>query len=133
MLQIVIPRKPLSVNHIYGQTRYGRKYLKKYAVDFKKEVEVIMRGKFLDYDERKHIIEIEYYFYLKDLFTRKGTINKRLGDADNFKKLVQDSVFKCLGIDDSAICKDLTLKLPSNEDAIVIIVRTAGFSSFMSP
>ena len=124
VISLVIPRKPLTTNHIYGQKKYGKgRFLKDEAKDFKKEIQILMRGKRLPYDESKHYVGIEYYIYLSNFWTKKKKINLKSGDCDNFKKLVQDSIFDCLKINDAIICDDGTKKRYGEKDTTVIIIR----------
>lgn len=132
VLSFSIPYKPLTTNHIYGQRKFGGRFLKPEVVKFKKEVEIILKDKSLNYDEKTEYIEIEYYFYLSNFYTKKGLINKKSGDIDNFKKALQDSIFKSLGIDDSAICNDVTKKRFSEKDYTVVIIRTARLDCLKS-
>ncbi len=113
MLILEIPRKPLSTNHIYGQARNGRRFIRPDGVEFKQMVELLMRGKTLKFDDRREYLRVEYYFLISNFLTLKGQINKHSGDCDNFKKLLQDSIFKCLNINDGVICNTEDFKLPS--------------------
>lgn len=132
VLKLLIPRKPLTVNHIYGQTRFGRKFLKPEAVQFKKEVELLMRGKFLPYNENKHFIKTKFYFGLSNFWTAKGLINKKSGDTDNFKKLLQDSIFDFLGINDAVICRTVDDKFYAKEDFTGVLLQLGDLAELKS-
>lgn len=133
ILRIVLPRKPLTVNHIYGQAKNGRRFIKEEGQLFKLEIQDIMRGKSLPYDETKHFIRVECYFYLSNFYTKKGLINKKSGDEDNFKKLLLDSIFQCLKIDDSSVCETSSIKTWGKDDMTVVIISTGLLSSLSRP
>lgn len=98
------------------------------ARDFKKMVSGIVKGKKIKFDETEEFISVEIYFYLKNLITKKGCVSKTSSDYDGLIKLIQDSVFQELGIDDSMICHAIVKKLPGIEDKTVMIIRTENLS-----
>jgi Holliday junction resolvase RusA-like endonuclease len=102
------------------------------ARDFKKMVSTIVKGKKINFNEKEQFISIEIYFYLKTLMTKRGTISKTSSDYDGLIKLIQDSVFDELGIDDSMICHAIIKKLPSNEDKTVMIIRAHNISTLLT-
>lgn len=128
MLKIIIPKKPLTTNHIYGQAKNGRRFIKPEGLAFQQMVKLLMRGKTLKFDDRSEFLRVEYYFHLSNFFTLKGQINKHSGDCDNFKKLLQDSIFKCLGINDGVICNTEDFKLPSKKDRTIVIIKPKPIS-----
>lgn len=128
MLIIEIPKKPLTTNHIYGHAKNGRKYIKDEGKAFQLMVKLLMRGKTLKFDDRSEYLRVEYYFHLKNFFTLKGQINKHSGDCDNFKKLLQDSIFNCLGINDGVICNTEDFKLPGKFDRTIVIIKPMAIS-----
>lgn len=124
ILKIVIPRKMVSTNHLYGQAKNGRRYIKEEGQLLILEIKEIMRGKKLDYDETLHFIKVEYYFYLSNFWTKKGLINKKAGDEDNYKKVLIDTITRCLGVDDSSVCDSATTKRYAEKDCTIVIIST---------
>jgi len=122
VLQITIPCKPLSTNHIYGRSKFGV-FLTKEAKDFKIMVKQIIGEKRLMFDESKHYVSVEMYVYLNNFFTKAGKINKKSGDFDNFKKLLIDSIFDHIGINDALVCDGLDRKRYGAKDQTVIILK----------
>lgn len=122
ILQIVIPCKPLTTNHIYGRSKFGM-YLKKPAKEFKQMIKNTLKGKTLNFDPSKNYVSLETYFYLKNFYTKKGSINLKAGDVDNFKKILIDAIFEHLGINDAYVCDGVDKKRHGNEDSTVVIVR----------
>ena len=123
ILQITIPHKPLTTNHIYGRTRFGKTYLKEEAKNFKEMVKGIMNGSKLNYDPKKHYISLETYFYLSRFYTNSGSINLKAGDIDNFKKILIDAIFESLCINDAYICDGFDRKRYGLEDKTIVIVK----------
>lgn len=132
MLQIVIPGKPVPLNNAYSNGFRGKRFMVKRAVDFKKMVASIVRGKKFNFDERKHFISIEIYFYTAKLISKKGSVSKISGDIDGKIKLIVDAIFGELGINDAFICHANVKKLPGNEDKTVLILRSELLSSLDS-
>jgi len=128
ILQIKIPCKPLTTNHIYGRSRFGSTFLKKEAKDFKKIVSSLVKTS-IDFKEGKHFISVEYYFYLTSLYTKAGRINKKSIDLDNCLKILQDSIFNKLGINDAFILDQKSFKRYGEKDCIIVIIRAERIES----
>jgi Holliday junction resolvase RusA-like endonuclease len=125
-----IPMRAPSVNGLYISKYKGRgKTISKEGLKFKNFVKYHVTTDFT-YDKTTHALEVEIFFYIKDLFTKTKvkTISDRSGDLDNFLKVSIDSVFSCLGINDSQICKITTQKLEAENDCIVFILKTFPLS-----
>jgi hypothetical protein len=70
---------------------------------------------FIDAFRPNHILKVVYEIYCPkdEFYTKEGNISSRCPDADSIKVL-QDTIFSCLGIDDKHI-KQLTITMnPSN-------------------
>lgn len=125
VLKLLIPRKPLTVNQAYINIRgQNRRFLSSEARAFKNDVLKCVSGKKLIFNEKTEFISIEYYFYLSKMLTANQSIRKRYLDWDGLIKLTQDSIFEGLGVDDSFICEALVKKIPSDQDKIVVIIKT---------
>jgi len=96
--KITINHKPVSVNHMYGHSRNGRKFLTKKAKDFKKAVEDAFNNakktKKYGGDVRAAVV---YFFG-----------DKRKHDVDNYSKVLLDSLQGSAYINDEQI-RDLRL------------------------
>lgn len=131
-----IPLKPISLNLSHRIVKFGKRLVKiktdetrQFEEEFSyylSQYDSLKKEITLNYDPRKHSIELEAFFYLndKDYFTKpkKGfkTINKRSMDLDNMLKVSNDQIFKWIGIDDSQITKITTQKIPTNDEATMI-------------
>ena len=122
ILQITIPHKPLTTNHIYGRSKFGV-FLKKEAKEFKKMIKEYMNGMKLEFNPTKNYISIEMYFYLANFYTKSGSINLKAGDTDNFKKILTDAIFESLCINDAYICDGIDKKRHGKEDKTIVIVK----------
>lgn len=119
ILQISFPHKVLSVNHIYGRSKFGT-YLKPEAKKFKQMVADGINTK-LDFNPDKHFISVECYFYMDNFYTKKGAINRKATDLDNFQKLLFDAIFDKLCINDAYICNSSSQKRHGDNKTVVII------------
>ena len=70
-----------------------------------------------NFDKKLHFIKAEYIFYTPEdvLFTKEGGISIRSGDLDSHK-LLQDTIFSFIGIDDKLIREVTYLSRLSNDD-----------------
>lgn len=122
MIKIVIDKKLISVNHLYGRHGY-RSYLKpegkilrEYIINLidKQKIEI---DKYIDKELK---IEVKVY---KNWYTKKGIIAR--ADISNLEKFLVDSVFMALKsdtnqLDDKQIFKHTMIKKQSNIEKSVI-------------
>lgn len=87
--------KLYSVNHLYGQNKNGRKFLRPEALEIKQELKWVLRGKEIMKGLPK---SLQLVFY-DNWFTTKKTIKKK--DISNLVKLIEDGIAEALGYDDS--------------------------------
>ncbi len=119
-----IPMRPPSLNNMYVSSRCGkRRHLSREAVKFKNFAKYHIANEF-KYDEKKYALEVEIYFYLKNVFTKDGKISKTSKDYDGMIKCVQDVIFDIIKIDDSQVCKATIFKIDALEDCVVYILKT---------
>lgn len=102
--------EPITLN-TQGRFGKGRFYKTDKTQKFISQVNLMMRqykndlNKFNKYyDETKHFLVCDYYFY-KPIITKKDKrISKTSGDLSNLVKALEDAIFKHLHADDSAVC-----------------------------
>lgn len=135
ILYLVLPRKPLTTNHIYGQKRGGGKFIKTEGRKFILEIEMLLRGKTFPYKEDEHYIEIKWHFLLSNFYKKqkKKSINKKSGDMDNFKKLIQDAIARKLGFDDAVICDGGEKKRFYKKDTTVVSLELKSLQDLDLP
>lgn len=106
-IQVPINEIPLSVNHIYGSTKQGIRYLTKEAKAFKRYIQdyvcYIAKPDFYIYNNKEIEMQIMLHLEHDDLYTKAGKIRKI--DVDNMLKLLLDGLFDTIEIDDSQIFK----------------------------
>lgn len=127
-----IPMRAPSVNSMYVSRYRGKsKILSKEGKAFKTFVKYHVTHEF-NYDKTTHALEVEVYFYLSNLLTKakEKTVSDNSGDLDNFLKISIDSVFECLGLNDSQVCKITAQKMESDKDIIVFMLKTVPLSLF---
>lgn len=81
-----------------------------------------MNGVKFEIDKKTHGLEVEAYFYIRNIFTKTGSISEKSGDIDGFLKCSIDAIFANLEIDDSAICKLTVYKLESDQDMSTFLI-----------
>lgn len=127
-----IEGKVPRVNNAYGTNKKGSRYLITEYTNFKKRLVVEASKVQFAYDPYKDALEVEIYFYQDNLFTtdKKGKrISLTSGDYDGLIKIVQDAIMKGLKINDAVICKSTILKLPSENNETIFIVKTFPLAS----
>ena len=82
-IEFEIPSVPPSVNHAYGQARYGRRYIKKAGKEFKATVTELFNRIDVPKELYTGRIKIKFIIYF-------GTRRKR--DLDNCMKILWDSL-----------------------------------------
>ena len=131
MLKIVIDARPLTFNNAYSQSKTGRRFLTQTGKDFK---EVVYWTTVRAYKEqgfllqKEHYLRTEYFFYIDNLFTKKGELNKNKPDTDGCIKLVQDSICKALKIDDYLILDHPQVFMNQGDNKIVAILTAHNLS-----
>ena len=73
--------------------------------------------------DTEHSFSLDYTFYLKTFFTKKGNISAKSKDVDNLVKVVNDRLFKLIGIDDSTMIDLTAKKRPADKDCICITIE----------
>lgn len=111
-MQIIIPFKTPTINHLYGQRGF-RKFLTKEAKDLRLEILGIIANLGLNVDylasnKLKIVTEIHENWYTLD-----GEILRK--DVGNREKFLIDSIFEALGLDDKIIWEH-TIKKVQNDD-----------------
>lgn len=101
MIKTELPFSPLSFNNAYAGK--GRRFLTPEAKAYKKTIALMCKDYKLDFDSKTEAIAVDYTFYLAKITKKDGGLMARRHDYDGFIKLFQDSLFDCLGIDDSFI------------------------------
>lgn len=117
MVEIKIPFKTPTVNHLYGHTMRGAFYIKPEARKLRKEIVEICEKVSLEdlgaYERLKLVVEIH-----EDWFCKNGSVKKK--DVANREKFLIDSVFGGLGIDDKFIFEHTTIKKQSDQEYSII-------------
>lgn len=65
-------------------------------------------------------VHFEFEFYLTNMENKKGTINLKGGDLDNFLKGIIDAIFSIVHSNDAIVKKLSAEKIQSDEDKIVV-------------
>jgi Holliday junction resolvase RusA-like endonuclease len=114
---------PISLNRLYRQFR-GRTIISKEGREFKKLVLALIAG--FDTSSIHGMftdsvgLAVEINFHSNRFYTKQGNIRKRYLDCDNLLKVVLDTVFAEIGIDDSYITKLTVTKSSGYYDKTVI-------------
>lgn len=127
-----IPIKPLSVNSKFTINQHRRRivkstsctkfeksilgYLNKYATDIN-----IFRNSFNPKNEALHL-EIIMYVPKEEFFTKAGTVSLTSIDASNALKMLEDTIYKAMGINDGLNLKVSSEKRPINSDEWLTLI-----------
>ena len=120
MIIIKIPYKTPTVNHLYGQ-RGCMKYLKKEAVELRKEIIQIVKETPMDpifKPEQLLKVTVEVY---EDWYTKKCSVKRK--DVSNREKFLIDSVFLGLEVDDKYIFEHTMKKIQAEEEYCIIKIE----------
>ena len=120
MMEIIIPFKTPSVNHLYG-SRGFRRYLKPEAKELKVKIaEIVQKAKkegFILVNSNKLTVRVEIH---ENWYTKDGKVKKK--DIANREKFLIDSIFDELGIDDKGIFKHTMIKKQSEKEFAVVTI-----------
>lgn len=123
ILDIIAPVRALSLNQAYPTNKYGRRYLSGRAKEFK---DIIYRSVPLgNYNEGSFYLELTFGFV--DYWTKDKRENKRRPDTSNCIKLIEDSVFEAMGLNDSNTTKVTALTLRRNTQHNFIRIKLSHY------
>lgn len=120
-IQIKIPFKTPTVNHLYTRNRFGNQCKTGEANKLKKTINQLIQDLKIStgpYQEKQLDVTIEVY---ENWFTKQGKVKKI--DVANREKFQIDSVFEALGLDDKFIFYHKMLKMQSNEEYSLIKIK----------
>jgi hypothetical protein len=130
-MRIVIPRALLSYNAYYRNTRTGKRIKTGAGLAYDEEIEMILQdyasalkdfGK--DIDLSKNIVCISIFHFKSGYYVKDGSrLSKTVGDWDNPIKIIQDKIFKVMGIDDCVVRVGKLMDLPSDKDGAIIELK----------
>ena len=75
--------------------------------------------KLADYLEYHVEVDLIFYVYKPNWYTKTGTVNRNAGDTDNNIKLLQDAIFKSCEMDDSAVWFSGCRKMSGDETKVI--------------
>lgn len=135
-LEIKLDSAPISLNQTERSTRGGIRYKSPKFQKWKEEVNPQLlkyRSELVDFakafDPYKHIITAEYIFGMPNMYCkggeRKGLMNLRAGDTDNFIKPICDLIFDKLEsnnplINDVYVVNVIARKVCTHESSMTI-------------
>lgn len=119
-----IPLKAVSFQqHKFGK---GNVYKTEYQKQFIDDLNMILLNyrhnikSFLDNHKSENVIVGQWLFLYKNFFVKDGSINSKVCDLDNGKKMAQDVIFKALGLDDGLIVYSSDLRWQAKSDMIIL-------------
>ncbi len=119
MIEIKIPFKTPTINHLHGHNMRGGFYLKKEAKELKKEIKEIVDGYVIENIIILHGSKLKVTTEVhENWLTKKGTIKKK--DIANREKFLIDSVFDALGLEDSFIYEHTMKKIQDTEEFAIV-------------
>lgn len=132
-LNLQIELKPLSVNAKFTINRYCRRIVKSTAaVKFEKLIQLHL-SKYEDelrnfknaYNRNKYGLNLEIVMYApeSEFFTKDGLISATCIDAGNALKMLEDIIYKRIGINDGWNIKVSSEKRPHKSDKWMTLVN----------
>lgn len=119
-----LPIKPLSVNSKFTINKYSRRIVKSTnAVKFERNTLKLLSKYDKDiknfsskFDKNKDALTLELVIYVPatEFFTKKGAISATCIDVSNTLKIIEDTIYKALAINDSFNIKVSAEKRPYN-------------------
>lgn len=124
MLNLIIPFKLLSYNQYYRNSRTGKRIKTGagHAYDeelglFLEDNTAVLESFRKGFDLSNNILEFKIHNYNSNYYIKDGSrLNQRSGDIDNYVKVLQDKLFKAIGIDDYLVKKLIVEEYPSDTD-----------------
>ena len=113
-LEITLPIKPLSINSYYRNSRTGKRIKTGKGLAFDEELGMLLEvhaealvrfGRYFDPSTNMIRMSLDVgnpKYYLKD----KSRLSMTAGDVDNYVKVLQDKMFRVMGVDDYS-CRSL--------------------------
>ena len=131
MTKFIIPNcKPVTVNQAYAIVR-GRKIKTKKAREFEKfvinSINVFHKKELSELKktlEKDNPIELTYKIYNSKVLTKQGKLSRIFIDIDNSSKVLTDSIFKALELDDYIITRLIIEKIQHEHDFIEVNIRS---------
>lgn len=125
-LNLTFPIAPVSYNNAYiNRPSKGAKgrFLSREASIFKSNIAEIIQPQILKqgfpkFNHEHEYVQVIYLFSRPNIITKSGSVAKSRHDWDGFVKLFQDTVFRCLNIDDSFILDAKVFKRHSENPII---------------
>jgi Holliday junction resolvase RusA-like endonuclease len=119
-MQINIPIKTPSINHLHGHNRFGNVYLKPEAKKLRTEIqEAVLSSVGQSFEEIKNM-KLKVITEIYENWMTKDENVKRI-DIGNREKFLIDTVFEALGIDDKFIFEHTMKKVQSETDERAVI------------
>jgi hypothetical protein len=82
------------------------------------------------FDPKKYIMIGQWFFFYENFFTKKeGSVSSSIPDLENGKKMVQDLIFKHMGLNDKDICYSEDLKW-RGQDSIIFTLKLLEINEF---
>ena len=120
-MEIIIPFKTPSVNHLYNH-KGSRRFLTKEAKDLRFKIKDLVKNVNSD-DYKEQTLKVTLNIH-EDWLTKAGEMSRK--DVVNKEKFITDSVFEGLGIDDKMIIEYKISKIQDIIEQSVMIIEIVG-------
>ena len=127
-IELFIKGRPLSLNKAYKTLPNGRRAKSQHYTEFQRHLERSINQNTLRpfkdaFDSSIHELKLTMIIYISDLYTKQGRVSELSGDCDNYVKVVNDFVFKQMGVDDCLITDLRVTKNQGREDCFLYILE----------
>ena len=127
-LSIVLKIKPLSINGYYRNSKSGHRIKTGAGLAYDEELALLLRPyaeamrSFKDSLPAADVLSVDYTFFNPSYFIKDGSrLNQTSGDVDNPVKVLQDKIFRAMGVDDHRIKSFTVEEIPSTDCPGVVV------------
>ena len=136
-MQIIIPFKLLSYNGYYRNTKSGHRVKTGAGLAYDEELGLFLEDNadaLLDFgrsiDLSTNILKLKIQIFNSNFYIKDGSrLNEASGDIDNYVKILQDKLFKAMGLNDVFVKKLLVEEYPWDMDLAQISLSSQPISS----
>jgi Holliday junction resolvase RusA-like endonuclease len=131
IVTLEFPLKAISLNNYQKSTQSGRRYTTKKGKEYVQHLQHYLGKYFRElrkmsdtFCDKTHYFEVEVYHYHSNWLTKKEKKwNSKVIDADNPVKIIQDTIFDYMSIDDMYVKRSTGEKCEGDKNHITVIVK----------
>lgn len=99
-LNLYFEIEAITLNNAYPTSCQGRRFLSSRGKQFKHYISVKTKSEAKEFKADAKAYKLNLLLGFSNYFTKKNTVNKKRPDISNCIKLIEDSIFESLGVND---------------------------------